>query len=161
MTDPARVRRLAERIRELVVSSLRKQVKDPRLGMVTVTDARLTGDLRDATIYYTVFGDAAAQAATASALDSATGLLRSVVGKALGVRFAPTLTFVQDKVPEQTRHIEELLERARDADAEVQRLAVGAQHAGDPNPYRVPDEDEDEDEDDNPAGGAPASEERA
>lgn len=161
MTDPARVRRLAERIRELVVSSLRKQVKDPRLGMVTVTDARLTADLRDATIYYTVFGDAAEQTATASALDSATGLLRSVVGKSLGVRFTPTLTFVQDKMPEQSRHIEELLERARDADAEVQRLAAGAQHAGDPNPYRVDDEDEDDDEDETPAGGAPAAEGRA
>lgn len=157
MSDPARVRRLAERIRELVASALRKQVKDPRLGMVTVTDARLTADLRDATIYYTVLGDAASQAATVSALDSAAGLLRSVVGKALGVRFAPTLTFVQDQVPEQSRHIEELLERARDADAEVQRLAAGARHAGDPNPYRVSEDEEGE----SPTGGAPVTEGRA
>ena len=82
MTDPAKVRRHAERVRELVASVVRTQIKDPRLGMITITDARITADLRDATIYYTVLGDTAAQAATAAALDSAKGLLRSTVGNA-------------------------------------------------------------------------------
>src|SRR5690606_30752699 len=77
MTDPARVRRHAERVRELVASVVRTQIKDPRLGMITITDARITADLRDATVYYTVLGDATAQANTAAALESAKGLLRS------------------------------------------------------------------------------------
>lgn len=142
MSDPARVRRYAERIKELVVFALRKQVKDPRLGMVTITDARLTNDLRDATLYYTVLGDPTEQAATKAALDSANGLLRSIVGKRLGLRFAPTLTFAPDEVPQQANHIEELLAAARAADAEVQRQAAGAEYAGDAQPYKVDEPDE-------------------
>lgn len=142
MTDPARVRRHAERIRELVAAALRKQVKDPRIGMVTITDVKLTGDLRDATVFYTVLGDAAAHEASAAALGSARGLLRSVVGKRLGLRNSPSITFVADQMPEQTQHIDELIVRARTADAEVQRIAAGARPAGDPQPYRLPELDE-------------------
>lgn len=141
MTDPARVRRHAERVRELVASVVRKQIKDPRLGMITITDARITADLREATVFYTVLGDAAARSSTAAALASANGLLRSTVGKALGLRHAPSLTFVLDEMPEQAKHIEELLAAARSADAEVQRRAAGARYAGDPQPYRLDDED--------------------
>ena len=145
MTDPTKVRRHAERVRELVATVVRTQVKDPRLGMITITDARITADLRDATVFYTVFGDTAAQVGTAAALDSAKGLLRSTVGKALGLRHSPTLTFVHDDVQDHAKHIDELLEAAAHADAEVQRLAAGAQYAGDAQPYRV-DEDEAEPE---------------
>lgn len=140
MTDPARVRRHAERVRELVAQVVRTQIKDPRLGMLTITDARITPDLRDATVFYTVLGDAAERDDTAAALASANGLLRSTVGKALGLRHAPTLTFVLDEVPEHAKHIDELLDAARSADAEVQRRAAGARYAGDPQPYRVDEE---------------------
>jgi ribosome-binding factor A len=145
MSDPARVRRHAERVRELVASVVRTQIKDPRLGMITITDARITADLREATVFYTVLGDAAAQAGTAIALESAKGLLRSTVGKALGLRHSPSLAFVLDDVQEHAKQIDDLLELARTADAEVQRLAAGAQYAGDPQPYKV-DDHEDEDE---------------
>ena len=150
MTDPARVRRHAERIRELVASAVRTQVKDPRLGMLTITDARITGDLRDATVYYTVLGDASAKSDTAAALDSAKGLLRSTVGRALGLRHAPSLAFVLDDVQDHAKQIDELLAVAQHADAEVQRQAAGAKFAGDPQPYkpeRTGDEDEGDDED--------------
>jgi ribosome-binding factor A len=136
MTDPARVRRHAERVRELVAQVVRTQIKDPRLGMITITDARITPDLRDATVFYTVLGDAAQRDGTAAALYSASGLLRSTVGKALGLRHSPSLTFVLDEVPEHAKHIDELLDAARTADAEMQRKAVGARYAGDPQPYR-------------------------
>ena len=137
MTDPAKVRRHAERVRELVASVLRTQIKDPRLGMITITDARITADLRDATVFYTVLGDTAAQVGTAAALESAKGLLRSTVGKALGLRHSPTLAFVHDEVPDQAKHIDELLAAARNADAEVQRIAASARYAGDPQPYKL------------------------
>jgi ribosome-binding factor A len=143
MTDPARVRRHAERVRELVASVVRTQIKDPRLGMITITDARITGDLREATVFYTVLGDAAAQAGTAAALDSANGVLRSIVGKALGLRHSPTLTFVLDDVQDHAKHIDELLAAARESDAEVQRRAAGARFAGDPQPYKLDEDDED------------------
>lgn len=145
MTDQAKVRRHAERVRELVASVVRTQIKDPRLGMITITDARITPDLRDATVFYTVLGDAAEQASTAAALSSAKGMLRSTVGKALGLRHSPTLTFVLDNVQDQVKHIDDLLAAARSADAEVQRLAAQAEYAGGAQPYKI-DEDEDEDE---------------
>lgn len=152
MTDPAKVRRHAERIRELVASVVRSQIKDPRLGMITITDARITADLRDATVFYTVLGDAAAQSSTAAALESAKGMLRSTVGKALGLRHSPTLTFVLDDVQDQVKHIDDLLAAARNADAEVQRLAASAKYAGEAQPYRL-DEDEDVEAEDEPRGG--------
>lgn len=149
MTDPARVRRHAERVRELVASALRSQVKDPRLGMITITDARITGDLREATVYYTVLGDATAKSDTAAALDSAKGLLRSTVGRALGLRHSPSIAFVLDDVQDHAKQIDELLAAAQHADAEAQRQAALARYAGESQPYRVEsprDEDGVEDE---------------
>ncbi len=144
MSDPAKTRRHAERVRELVASLVR-EIKDPRLGMVTITDARITGDLREATVYYTVLGDPAEQAATAAALESAKGMLRTRVGHALGLRHSPSLAFVLDNVQDHAKEIDDLLAAARHRDAEVQRLAAQATYAGEPQPYRL-DDDEDEDE---------------
>jgi ribosome-binding factor A len=121
------------------------QIKDPRLGMVTVTDAKVTGDLREATVFYTVYGDETEIADSAKALTSATGILRATVGKQTGIKFVPTLTFVADIVPDTARELEEALERARYADAELARAREGAQYAGEPDPYRRPNEDDDED----------------
>ncbi|WP_412752465.1 30S ribosome-binding factor RbfA [Krasilnikovia sp. M28-CT-15] len=141
MSDPAKTRRHAERVRELVASLVR-EIKDPRIGMVTITDARITGDLRDATVYYTVLGDSAAEAGTAAALESAKGMLRSRVGHALGLRHSPSLTFVQDNVLDHAKEIDDLLAAARHQDAEVQRLAAGKKYAGDPDPYKTDADDE-------------------
>ena len=141
MTDPAKVRRHAERVRELVAEVIRTQIKDPRLGMMTITDSRITPDLREATVFYTVLGDATEQAATAAALDSAKGLLRSTVGKALGLKHSPTIAFVSDDVQDQVKHMEDLIAAARDADAKVHELAASATYAGDAQPYRVSDDE--------------------
>lgn len=138
MVDVARARKLAVRIREVVAQTLEMQVKDPRLGMVTITDAKLTPDLREATIYWTVYGDATERAESAAALESAKGVLRSTVGKQTGVRYTPSLTFVADIVPETAGRLEELLVQARAEDARVQEIATAAEPAGDADPYRVP-----------------------
>lgn len=143
VADRARARKLADRIRVIVAETLERRVKDPRLGFVTVTDARVTGDLHDATVFYTVYGDDAARAETAVALDSVKGLLRSEVGRQTGVRFTPTLTFVADAVPENAAHIDDLLRRAQESDAEVARNAAGASYAGEAEPYRMPGDDVD------------------
>lgn len=139
---------MAKRIAQIVASALEHEIKDPRLAGVTVTDARLTADLRDATVYYTVRGeslDAAPDTAgAAAALASARGVLRTKVGEGTGVRYTPSLTFVADTVPEDARRIEELLGVAHDADAEVARKATGAQPAGEPDPYRTTAEPEDD-----------------
>ncbi|MFH8386298.1 30S ribosome-binding factor RbfA [Kitasatospora sp. NPDC001159] len=147
MTDTARARKLADRIQVVVAQTLERRIKDPRLGFVTITDTRVTGDLREATVFYTVFGDDTERQATAAALESAKGVLRSEVGKQTGVRFTPSLTFVADALPENARNIDDLLDRARTSDAAVRTQAAGATYAGDADPYRVPaSERDDEDE---------------
>ncbi|MCD0486177.1 30S ribosome-binding factor RbfA [Streptacidiphilus sp. ASG 303] len=148
MTDTARARKLADRIQVVVAETLERRIKDPRLGFVTITDTRVTGDLREATVFYTVYGDETEQAATAAALESAKGILRSEVGRQTGVRFTPSLTFVADAVPDNARHIDELLDRARISDARVRTAAAGAAYAGEADPYRAPaDADSADDED--------------
>lgn len=138
MTDVARARRLAVRIREIVATTLEQRVKDPRLGMVTIVDSKVTPDLREATIYYTVYGDEAAHTASAAALESARGVLRAEVGRQTGVRYTPTLAFVADRVQETAAHISDLIAEARAADADLARVRQGARYAGDPDPYRTP-----------------------
>jgi ribosome-binding factor A len=144
MADGGRAQRLAGRIKQIVAIQLEMQVKDPRLGMVTITDVRLTGDLHDATIFYTVFGDDTDRQASAMALESAKGVLRSEVGRQTGVRYTPTLRFQLDAVPETAKHIDELLAVAAAADAQVEAARRGAVPAGDPDPYRKPREAEDD-----------------
>ena len=145
MTDTARARKLADRIRVVVAETLERRIKDPRLGFVTITDTRVTGDLREATVFYTVFGDETERAASAAALESAKGVLRTEVGRQTGVRFTPSLTFVADAVPDSARHLDDLLIKARQQDAAVRSVAVGKSYAGEADPYRKPDEDEDDD----------------
>jgi ribosome-binding factor A len=161
MTDTGRATKLADRIAQIVAEMLERRVKDPRLGFVTVTDAKLTGDLREATVYYTVYGSADEQAGTAAALESATGLIRSEVGRQTGLRHTPSLSFVLDTLPEGARHMEELVARARAADEALAQAREGAQPAGDADPYRVPAGTVDEDDArDQSEGGATAGPDR-
>ena len=146
MVDHARAARMAKRIQEIVASAIERQIKDRRLELVTITDTRVTGDLHDATVYYTVRGkdlnsepdlDQAAEA-----LHRARGQLRKIVCDQLSVRFTPTLSFEFDAVPEASAHMEELLERARQRDAELAKLKENARPAGDANPYKTSGEEE-------------------
>ncbi|HEY0948781.1 30S ribosome-binding factor RbfA [Nocardioides sp.] len=140
MSNP-RVRKIADRIQVIVAEMLERRIKDPRLGFVTVTDVRVTGDSQQATIFYTVLDqagdDEAALASTAAALESAKGLLRSEVAKQLGMRTAPTLTFVADALPESARHLDEVLARAKALDEEV-AARRGTEFAGGEDPYKKP-----------------------
>ncbi|MFJ8645056.1 30S ribosome-binding factor RbfA [Streptomyces sp. NPDC093546] len=146
MADNARAKKLADLIREVVAQKLQRGIKDPRLGThVTITDTRVTGDLREATVFYTVYGDEEERKAAAAGLESAKGVLRSAVGAAAGTKFTPTLTFVADALPETAKTIEDLLEVARASDAKVREAASGAAYAGEADPYRKPGDDEDED----------------
>ena len=140
MADQARTRRMSVRVREIVADVIERQVKDPRLGMVTVTDTRMTPDLREATVFYTVWGDDTVRADTAVALESAKGVIRTAVGRNTGLKHTPSLTFVLDAVPENARHIEEVLEQARAQDQQVHALAEHARPAGAADPYRHPDD---------------------
>ncbi|HEY2057792.1 MULTISPECIES: 30S ribosome-binding factor RbfA [Amycolatopsis] len=150
MADPARARKLAKRISQIVASAIEHEVKDPRLNSVTITDTKITADLHDATVYYTVLGESLDAepdfTGAAAALESARGVLRTKVGQGTGVRYTPTLAFVADSIPDDARRIEELLAKAREADAEVARRSAGAQHAGESDPYKAPRVDEDDED---------------
>jgi ribosome-binding factor A len=138
--NQARARKLGDRIAVIVAEMLERRIKDPRLGFVTVTEARVTGDLREATVFYTVYGSADEVAGTKAALASATGLIRSEVGKQTGLKHTPSISFSQDTVPDTARTIEDLVERARAADAAVAAARIDAVPAGDPDPYRTADD---------------------
>lgn len=151
MADPARARKLADRIKEIVAKRLDRGLRDPRLGFVTITDVQVTGDLQHATVFYTVYGTEQEREDSAAALKAATGMLRSEVGKNITARLTPTLEFQLDAIPENAAHIEDLLREARERDTEVAGLAAGADYAGDEDPYVKPREFDDEDEDEDEA----------
>lgn len=140
MVDHARAVRMAKRIQQIVATAIERQIKDPRLEFVTITDARVTGDLHDATVFYTVRGktvDAEPDTdAAEAALAKATGQLRKIVGDQLSVRFTPTLSFSLDTVPEASAHFEELLARAKAQDEALRAQSAGARPAGDEDPYK-------------------------
>jgi len=144
MSSEARQRKFADRVKVIVAETLEKKIKDPRLGFITVTEVRVTSDLREASVFYTVYGDEDARMSTAAALASAKGVLRSEVGKQTGVKFTPTLEFIPDAIPETARQLEDLLQQAAVADAAVHAQAVNATYAGDEDPYRKPVDPDDD-----------------
>ncbi len=133
-----RVDRVADQIKQIVAQLIDTKLKDPRLGMVTVTDVRVTGDLQHASVFYTVLGSEEERIQSGKALESATGMIRSVVGKQLGLRLTPSIEFILDALPESAKSMEDLLAAARARDEEIRRRAEGATPAGDPDPYRKP-----------------------
>jgi len=141
MASP-RVLKLADQIKVIVAEMLERRIKDPRLGFVTVTDVSLTGDTHEATVFYTVLGTDEEKTDTAAALTSATGLIRSEVGKSLGLKFTPTVAFMPDSMPETAKAIEDLLAAVRSGDAKLAEQAAGATYAGEPDPYKRPNDDD-------------------
>lgn len=152
MVDAARARKLADRIQQIVAEMLERRIKDPRLGFVTVTDTRITADLREATVFYTVFGSEAERADSAAALESAKGIIRSEVGRQTGVRFTPILSFKHDPLPDSARQLDDLINAARAKDQELARQAENAAYAGESDPYKKPEVAEDEEEPSDRAG---------
>ena len=153
MIDHPRSRKIAERIQVIVAETLERRVKDPRLGFVTVTDVKVTGDLQHATIFYTVFGSDEDREGTAAALESAKGVVRREVGRGIGIRLTPSLEFIADALPEGAAHMADLLAQTAARDAELAARAAVGRFAGGADPYKKPVVDDgDEDElDDEPA----------
>jgi ribosome-binding factor A len=131
MADPARAAKMADRIKVIVAKRLERGLKDPRLGFVTITDVKVTGDLQHASVFYTVYGNEEERADSAAALKSATGMFRSEVGKNITARLTPSLEFIADAIPETAAHMETLLAEARARDSETANLKQSASYAGD------------------------------
>ena len=143
MADPARARKIADRIKVIVAEYLEFRLKDERLGFVTITDARVTGDLQQASVFYTVFGSNEDRQATAEVLEANKGRIRSAVGKGIGIRLTPSLEFIADALPADSAHLEDVLAQTRARDAELARAAAGATYAGDADPYKKPADETD------------------
>lgn len=141
MADPARIAKVQDRIKTTVARLLERKIKDPRLGFVTITDCRITGDLQHATVFYTVLGRPQERKKTGKALESAKGLIRSEVGRALGIRLTPTITFMPDQLPQQAASFETLLKETREKDRSLADAAQHAQYAGEADPYRHEEDD--------------------
>jgi len=141
VTDSPRSRKLADQIQRILAERLQKGLRDPDLGYVTITDVRVTGDLQHATVFFTVLGTDDERELSAKALQRATGMLRTEVGKHLRIRLTPTLEFVPDALPETAGEIERLLGEAKQRDEAVRQAASGAHYAGEENPYKADDED--------------------
>ncbi len=129
--------KVADRIREIVADLLESRVKDPRLGFVTLTDVRVTGDLQQASIFYTVLGDENEQASTAAALSSASSMIRREVGHLLGLRITPTIEFIRDGLQESASAMNDLMAQARARDEELAALRKGAKPVSE-DPYKNP-----------------------
>ena len=154
--------KVGDRIKVIVAQMLERRIKDPRLGFVTITDVRLTGDGQQASIFYTVLGGEEEMAGTAVALESAKGILRSEVAKQLGTRIVPTLSFFHDALPDEARALDEVLARAKAQDEAV-AAARGSAYAGEEDPYKKPRVigEDDEDDDDEELDEAPAEDDAA
>ena len=159
MVDAARAAKMADRIKVIVAKTLERGIRDPRLGFVTITDVRVTGDLQHASVFYTVYGTDEERLDSAAALKSATGLVRREVGKNLTARLTPSIEFIADGIPENAALIDSLLTEAHLRDASVEALKKTAKYAGDEDPYVKPrdiaaeeeaagfDDDDDDDDD--------------
>ena len=111
-----KVFRIASRIQFLVASVLQKELSDPRIGFVTVLRVEPTEDIREAKVYYSVFGDSAVKSRTCAAIEAAAGFIQREVGKNLETRTTPQLTFILDETQEKQAHVESLIDDARLSD---------------------------------------------
>jgi ribosome-binding factor A len=116
MAQNPRRHRLAAEIQKDLAELLRREVKDSLIGNITITHVEVTGDLREARVYYLPFGRQTDAAHIQRGLVRATGFLRSGLAKALGIRYTPTLTFAVDETIEQGMHITSLLKRVSKSD---------------------------------------------
>ncbi|WP_291527125.1 30S ribosome-binding factor RbfA [Bifidobacterium sp. UBA744] len=142
-TNP-RAARIAALIQRVVASDIESTLHDKRLANVTITEVRVTNDLQIAKVYWTQLGhkgkEEGERKRAKQALDQAKGHLRSLVGAKAGLRLTPQLQFIFDEVPGEATEIEDILAMARKRDADLARARVGAQYAGEADPYRHDDE---------------------
>jgi ribosome-binding factor A len=105
--------RVGDLLVELIAELLRKAIRDPRLGAVTITAAKVSKDLRHARIYFSLLGGRDDKQEVLAGLESATGFIRSKIGKQLNLRFVPTLEFFYDETPDEAQRIDDLLKQVK------------------------------------------------
>lgn len=144
-----RNRRIAEQIQRTLSELMRREIKDPRLGPVTITEVRVSKDLGHAKVFYSVLGGSRDPALTQEILDSAADFLRGPLGRALGLRHSPQLRFELDVLIEQGAHLSGLISKAVREDAKRR----DATDQGDASSGSDPDPDETGEADDPRSSG--------
>jgi ribosome-binding factor A len=112
--DYRRSDRVGDLLLEVISDLLRKDIRDPRIGAVTLTGVKVSKDLRQAQIYFSLLGRQETRKEVLAGLKSATGFIRSKVGKQLNLRFVPTIEFLYDETEDEAQRIEDLFKRARE-----------------------------------------------
>ena len=118
MSNQLRIEKLQELIKQEVGKMLLYDIKDPRIGFVTVTEVEMTGDLREAKIFVSIMGNDEQIKDTMDGLKSALGFIRREIGKRIRLRFTPEISFAPDKSLDYSEHIQKILlqiERERDS----------------------------------------------
>jgi ribosome-binding factor A len=123
--DNPRARRLGEQIQRELGELLRRDVKDERIGNVTITAVSVTGDLRTARVYYLVFGKDGPDPKVQKGLESAAGFLRNALSKSLMIRYTPTLSFELDTSIEHGVRLTQLIDSVKKADEQTARALDG------------------------------------
>jgi ribosome-binding factor A len=139
--DNPRARRLGEQIQRELTQLLRRDVKDERIGNVTITAISVTGDLRTAKVYYLVFGKSGADLQVQRGLESAAGFLRNALSKALMIRYTPTLTFELDTSIEHGVRLTQLIDSVNKPAVASPPAAAPASTGTAPRPISAPDDD--------------------
>jgi ribosome-binding factor A len=116
MRKSYRKERLNETIRELLSELLLEQIKDPRIGLITITSVEVATDLMTAKVYFSVMGEAADREETRKGLESARSFLRKTIGRELKLRHVPEFRFIYDDTLDRSAKIDETITKIREAD---------------------------------------------
>ncbi|MEX1182956.1 MAG: 30S ribosome-binding factor RbfA [Gemmatimonadota bacterium] len=108
-----RIARVNEQMKRELITLLRQEVRDPRIGPVTITGVEVSPDLYHAKVFFSVLGDEEERKSSLEGLRAASGYLRGEIGRRMHIRRAPELHFTADNTIEHAMHIEKLLQQAR------------------------------------------------
>lgn len=114
MADAKRTDRLRVQIKEIISEIIQRKLKDPHVGMITITEVTVTRDLSEAVVFYSVFGDTQVRRETNKTLDRARGFIQSELGKTMKIRRVPSLRFEIDKSVDQGLRIQHLLDQIQE-----------------------------------------------
>ncbi len=113
--------RVQVQLRKEISRILQEDLKDPRIGFITVTRIDLTGDLRHAKVYFSIFGDEANQESSLEGIQSAAGYIRKLISERLNLRYTPELSFRLDKSAEYSIELEKTFERLKNESKDNQK----------------------------------------
>jgi len=127
-----RIARLREQFKVEISAILQREMKDPRIGFVSITDVELSQDLRHAKVFVSILGDAAAKAQTMAGLGNAQGFIRKELGRRIRLRYIPEVLFRLDESIERGARVQRLLRQVAESEGEGSGDGPGRTDRGSP-----------------------------